>query len=124
MAGTCLIPVDQDYVDGLINVASHCHAVNSEAYVNKKYTGLSCCDTCNATLEGLKCASDCIFYLQNLDLDIDQCQSVHIVKETLMTLCTFTEEDILGSLVANAILQENGNLTLLETGTEFIQKEN
>lgn len=123
MAGTCLIPIDEAYLSGLINVISSCHADNSQAYVAKEYTGLSCCDTCDSSLESLNCLNDILLYLRNIDLNVDDCEDIHKVKEAAAKICSFSEGDIEQGGIEDALLLENGGIIFLEGESKHIELE-
>lgn len=123
MAGTCLIPIDDNYITGLISVISECHANNSQAYTSVRYTGLSCCDTCDSSLKSLMCLSDILFYLNNIDLDVDDCADIHKAKEEAMGICNFSENDIAFGSIENALLLESGGVIFLEGVDQYIELE-
>ena len=123
MAGTCLIPVDQTYVNNLRAILESCHAELMLGYCTFKMIGKRA--NVEETLDNLITLSNIILYLELWDEAVNDCTFVHCAKELAMKICDFTEEDIAAGIITDAILQETviNQLIFLESGDVYIAIE-
>lgn len=118
MAGTCLIPVTQSYLDGLINLVQYCQAKTAQKYCKYRVTKKK--SDIDITLKNTKILSDILFYLDMWDISTDDCKYVHCLKEKAMQICEFNEDEIDGAALINGLLTEKGALFLTEDETKFL----
>jgi hypothetical protein len=113
------ITITQQYVTNLRSAIEACHARRAYCY----YKDLVFEIKKDASLNELKRLSDFIFYLNWLDVELDDAKYVQEIKDIALDSCDINEAELRSGQVIFPILYEDGSVVLTEQLNQYLQQE-